>query len=615
MKTGGKGNAQPPAIFTTRMVPRRDLAVAAVLAVLAVLVFGQVVTFQFLSYDDDHMITANADVQKGLSAAGLRWAATGFNFGIWMPVTNLTHLADVSLFGNDPAGHHAVNLLWHLATVAVWYLALVALTGRPWESALAVLLFALHPMRAGVVAFVSSRKELTCAFFFALTVLLYARHAARPSVPRMAAVTAAGALAMMGKPMAVTLPAALLLLDAWPLGRFQTAGMPPWKRAVRLLPEKAPLFLLSAVTAALAYVGQRNLGAISINQRLYGDTPHLQNATVSYARYLWHTLCPVHLTIHEPVLGSSLTTAWFVCSAAILAVISVLVFLLWRRGYPAVGWCWFLGTFVPVIGIVGFANTSMADRYSYIPHMGLFMAVAWGIFAFSRGAAARTAPAPARMPKGGGAPGQTAQPRPNRVELACAGVLVLLTAATGVWQTSYWHDSERIFTRTLSFMPDNAIAHNSLATVLLERGQTEEALSHIREAVRCAPNDPLYLKNLGSLLAQTGKSDEAIRLMAARADDFADDALYQMKYATILFKSRGPAEALPRFKRARDLFPAEFSPRNSYAVCLIHLNRFDEARAEIQQLPETDETRNQIKSTKRLLADTESKIKGLMPGS
>jgi tetratricopeptide (TPR) repeat protein len=504
-----------------------------------------------------------------------------------MPVTNLTHLADVTLFGLNPAGHHAVNLLWHAAATALWYLALVALTGRPWESALAVLLFALHPMRASVVAWVSSRKELTCAFFFALSILLYARHAARPSLPRMAAVTLAGVLAMMGKPMAVTLPAALLLLDAWPLGRLRADGVPPWKQAARLAGEKLPLFLFAAVTAVLAYVGQRDVGAVGLNERLYNETPRLQNAVVSYARYLGHTVFPVHLTIHDPVLGSKLTLAWFLGAAALLAAISVVAALLWRRGYPAVAWCWFLGTFTPVIGVVGFANTSMADRYSYIPHMGLFIAVGWGLFAYSRARAAQAAP------------------RPNRVELACAAALVALTAAVCVWQTAYWRDSARVFTRTLAFMPDNAMAHNNLAAVLQEERQPQQALSHLREAVRCGQNDPLYRMNLGGLLARQGNAEEAIKVMAERADEFAHDVRYQMKYAQLLLDNRGCAEALPYIKRAVDLYPGEFAPRHSYALCLVDLKRFDEARAEIQRLPETNETREMIKMAMRMLEQAE----------
>ncbi len=615
MKKDQKGKTKAAAVATTRMVPRRDFMVAAALAVLVAIVFCQVLGFQFLNYDDDRMVTGNVQVQKGLSADGLRWAATGFNYGIWMPITNLTHLTDVTLFGKNASGHHADNLLWHALAVAVWYLALVALTGRPWESALAVLLFALHPMRAGVVAFVSSRKELTCAFFFALTVLLYARYAARPSVLRMMAVTAAGGLAMMGKPMAVTLPAALLLLDAWPLGRLQKDGPPLWKQGLWLAGEKTPLFVLSGLTAVMAYVGQRDLGAIDMNQRLYGDTSRLQNAVVSYARYLWHTLYPVPLALHDPVLGSKLTLAWFLGSAALLALVTALVLVLWRKGYPAVAWCWFLGTFVPVIGIVGFANTSMADRYSYIPHMGLFVAVAWGIFAYSRRAALPTVPIPARPTKGGVPPAPLSPFRPNPVELACAAALVVATAAACVWQTSFWHDSERLLLRTLAVTPDNALVHNSLASVRLQQGLREEALAHLREAVRVEPNHPFYVMNLGSMLSSMGKNEEAVKLMAPRADDFAYAQVYQSKYATILQSLRGPAEALPYFKRAAELNPNEFPIRNEYVTCLIQLKRFDEARAELQQFPDSNETRSRVKGAMDRLNKAEADAKAQKTGS
>ena len=588
-----KQTANAP-VAATRMRPRRDFAVAALLALAAGLVFCQAIGFQFLNYDDDRMVTANADVQRGLSADGVVWALTGFNYGIWMPVTNLTHLADVTLWGGNPAGHHAVNVLLHAAVAALWYLALVAMTGRPWESALAVLLFALHPMRAPVVAWVSSRKELTCALFCALAVLLYARHAARPSAGRMAAVTAAGVLAMLGKPMAVTLPAALLLLDAWPLGRFRAADGSAVKTARVLAVEKLPLFLFSAVVAVVAWMGQRDVGAVSLNQRLYGDTPRLQNAVVGYARYLAHTVWPVNLTIHDPVLGPRLTTGLFLAAAAVLAVITVAVVLLRRRGYPAVAWCWYLGTLTPVIGIVGFANTSMADRYAYLPHMGLFIAAGWGLFAFSRAAGLS---------------------RPGRMELAGAAALVVVTGAACVWQTSYWRDSERVLTRAVAIMPDNALARVNLAAVRLEQKRPEEALAELREAVRCAPDDPLARMNLGSLLAKLGRTGEAITLLAARVDDFAYDHPYQMKYATILFGGRGPAEALPYFKRAVDLLPNDAVSSQSYAVCLIQLNRFDEARAELKRLPETAATRDKTRAAMELLEQAEAERRRTAPGS
>ena len=597
---------------------RRDGKVAAALALLVLTAFGQTLVFGFLASDDEPIITQNAHIQQGLSADALRWAATEFNFGIWMPLTNLTHLLDVSLWGGRGPGHHLSSLLWHLATTLVWYFALVKLTGRPFESALAAALFAVHPMRTGAVAWVASRKDLTCGFFYALAVLLHARHAARPSVGRWLAVAGAMTLGVLSKPMVVTLPFALLLLDWWPLGRFDAAPgdtRPWWRRAALPLAEKLPLVALAVFSSWMAYLGQSKLGNIAWNADL---TPayNLQNALVSYARYLWHTAFPVRLSWHYPVLHKSLTPVWVVGAAAVLAAVTGAALALHRQRYTLVAWLWFTGTLVPVIGIVGFATESMADRYTYIPHMGLFLAVAWGWSALGRRLDLRTAGA---CPTGtaGKARGKKPPARswiPGKWTCAGAAAMVAVLLCLCVWQTWYWGDSERLFRRALAVARGaNGMAHMGLAQIRQKENRLEETEQHCRAALQLEPDNPFFLSNMASLLLARKEYPAAEKLLAPAVSRHTGFRALQMYHGLALYHQRRYAEAKPYLERAASHPDAEPMMHYNLALCLVALNEHNAARRELEYV-RAHSTEFEADAVLAFIAKKEAAMNGIEDG-
>jgi len=578
---------------TTRLpevVWRRDLLVAAALAVLVLAAFGQALSFGFLASDDEPIITENPHVQQGMCLSSAQWAATGFNFGIWMPLTNLTHMFDACFWGANAKGHHLSSLIWHTAATITWYFALLLLTGRPFESALATLLFAVHPMRTGAVVWVASRKELTCGFFYALAVLLHARQAARPSVGRWLAVAGAMTLGVLSKPMIVTLPCALLLLDWWPLRRFDAAAgdiRPLWRRALPPVAEKLPLLVLVVFSSWMAYIGQRKLGNIAWNEDM-SLCYNVQNAMVSYVRYLWHTVFPVHLVWHYPVLYKSLTPVWAAGAGAVLAVITLAAAALRRQRYTLVAWLWFLGTLVPVIGIVGFATESMADRYTYIPHMGLFVAVAWGWTALGR-KLDRRFPRKFRTAKkmqgkmSVAARASAASSAPGRLTRAGAALLITASMVLCVWQSWYWGDSERMFQRALAVMHGaNGMAHAGLAQLRQKQNQPDQAAFHCREALKLEPDNPFFLSNMGGLLLARKEHQEAEKLLAAPAHRHTDFGALQMYYGLALYGQRRYDEAKTYLARAAGAPDAEPLMHFNYALCLVALGEHETARRELE---------------------------------
>lgn len=575
----------PPPETTGRLKWRRDLAVAAALALLALAVFGQAVSFGPLMMDENALVWNNPGVQHGLTPAGIKFALTGFSMGMWMPVTHFTHLVDVSLFGNSPWGHHAGSLLWHLATTALLYLALLRLTGRPFESGLATALFAVHPMRAEAVAWIGSRRELPCAFFYVLSVYFYARHAERPGWRRMAWVAAAMALANMSKPMAVTIPCALLLLDYWPLNRL---SLVEWRRAPRLVLEKLPLSALSGVSAWLGYIGQRSVpSTVDLDDQLTLAF-RVGNAVLSYGRYLWHTLCPLRLSGHYPELREGLPLFWVAVSALVLAALTLLA--LWsRKEYALMGWAWFLGTLVPVIGVVGFGNAAMADRWTYIPHMGLMMAVAWawsGVAgAWPGNVAAENTGKGKKTPK----KPRMETPPSTRLRNGVAAGAVLLYAVLGLWQTAYWRDDETLNRRMLAVSGGtNAMAHANLGYLRGQEGQAAQALAHYREAARLEPHNPIWASNLALFLNQLNRYRETEAFLAPLLEKHAINPHIWMQYGIALLEQGRPAEALPHMERAVGMQPRNFMFHTNLGVCLNLLGEREKAEAAFRKALELE---------------------------
>ncbi len=466
---------------------RRLSAAAAMIFVVAVVAFLPSLRGGFV-YDDDIYVTGNTYVNRGITAAGLAWSLTAGHAANWHPVTWWSHMLDVSLFGMNPAGHHAVNVLLHaLAAMLLFLLAEMACGDRAVALASASL-FALHPLRVESVSWVSERKDLLCAVFCLLAVIAYARHLGRPTRANLAGLYAAAAAAMASKPMAVVLPLMLVLLDVWPLGRFgagPAAGRWPAGLA-RSAAGKWPLWLMAMGTGGAALWAQAGSGAV-VGLERYPVPVRLGNAFLSYSAYLRDTVFPAGLSPLYPHPGAAAVGWGAAVAGACLAALSCVI--LRRAGKDpaaAFGWLWFLVLLLPVIGLVQVGPQGRADRYTYLPSIGLFIALAWE--------ARRLA---------------YARPRIRRLLVGgFAGATVVL-ATLAIRQQAVWHDNLSLFGRAAAVTRGNWMAHNNLGTELTFRGRLSEADAEYRKALAIRPDYGTAHYNLGNLLLRRGMIEEA----------------------------------------------------------------------------------------------------------
>jgi tetratricopeptide (TPR) repeat protein len=482
---------------------RRQLFLMCVLlSLLNLVVYWQTPTFEFVDFDDPLYITENEHVQTGLTSKGVIWAFTSTKASNWHPLTWLSHMLDCELYGVNPRGHHLTNLLLHLANTVLLFLVLAWMTEALWRSFFVASLFALHPLHVESVAWIAERKDVLSSLFWMLTLWAYTRYVQRNSPKRYLLALFFFALGLMSKPMLVTLPFVLLLLDYWPLGRcysnqwahtgdlhVSVLQTRPGQRslALRLVLEKTPFLALAAISSLATFLIQQTSGATKSLEH-YALTDRLANALVSYVKYIGKMIWPQKLAVFYPHPGSSLTF-WQVGGAFLLLVlVSILVVRAAKhRPYLLVGWCWYLGTSVPVIGLVQVGEQAMADRYTYLPLNGLFIMIAWGV------------------------PELLARYRFKRIvlSLAATGLLVSLMLVSCL-QVSYWRNSVLLYEHALAVTENNYLAHNNLGTVLEEIGNLEEATVHYAEAVRIKPDYALAHNNLGEIKARQGMAKEAM---------------------------------------------------------------------------------------------------------
>ena len=466
---------------------RGTFVLASALALLAFLTFLPALGHEFVVYDDDQYVTANPSVRGGLSVAGARWAFTTGHAANWHPLTWLSHMADVQAWGLKPRGHHLTNLVLHALTTAALFLALLRLTGAAWRSALVAAFFAVHPTRIEAVAWVAERKELLSALLGFLTLLAYATWARGGGRGRPWAALAFFAAGLTAKPMLVTLPFVLVLLDAWPLGRVRL-DVRPLRALAGAVAEKWPFLALAAVSCAVTFLVQRAGGAVGTLEN-YPLGVRVANGLVAYAGYLRRLFWPVGLAVFYPHPGRSLSVAAVAGAALLFAGLCATAWVLRRRRpYVFVGWCWFAGMLVPVIGLVQVGFQALADRYAYVTFVGLFIALVWL-------AAESVERAPARL-------------RP----MAAAAAVVLVAAC--VLQTrrelAHWKDSETLFRQALAVTSGNYVACQNLAHHLNETNRPAEALPLLEEALRLRPRYPEARVNLGRSLFLLGRLEEAI---------------------------------------------------------------------------------------------------------
>ena len=448
-------------------------------------------------------VTENPVVREGLTFPGIQWAFTSFLAGIWHPLTWLSYMLDVQLFGLNPKWLHLVNLLIHAANSVLLFLILTRMTGKTWPSFIAAALFAWHPLHVESVAWVAERKDLLSGFFWFLTIGAYAHYAKKPSSSRYALTLLSFILGLMSKPMAVTLPLVLLFFDFWPLERFTRAssdrpppaalsGRPePSARAqnqterFRLLLEKIPFFIISFLFSILSMIAQRQWGAMRSLDH-FSTSVRFMNAIVAYTSYLMKTVWPTRLSVFYPHLGDTLSMGMVAASGLLILSVSILVILLKRRAYLLVGWFWYLVTLLPVIGLVQIGSQAMADRYTYIPSVGLSIAAVWGVEGLTAG-----------------------KKWARRLFLGCAAIILAFYFALTHIQLRYWQNSFTLFEHALRVTQGNYLAHNAMGNLLFSNGKVDEAIRHYQEALALKPSSSLLHFNLANAYSKKGKIAEA----------------------------------------------------------------------------------------------------------
>jgi Flp pilus assembly protein TadD len=528
-----------------RWNPRwRVAAVCLVLAAITFAVFGQTLHHEFVNYDDDEYVYKNPVVAQGLTLKGIVWAFS-FHAANWHPLTWLSHMLDCQLYELHPGGHHLTNVILHIATVIALFLVLRQMTGALWRSAFVAAVFAIHPLRVESVAWVAERKDVLSGLFFMLSIGAYVRYARRPSSwGRYGLVLLLFALGLMCKPMLVTLPVVLLLLDYWPLQRVESAG--------RLVLEKLPLLALSIALCITTVLAQNE--AMPSSQS-YSLPLRLGNALVACTVYLGQMVWPAGLAVFYPYPHNGLS-AWEVGPAGtLLAGLSAVAFGR-RRTQPWLlsGWLWYLIMLLPVLGIIQVGDQSHADRYTYLPQIGIYVALTW--LAAERGA---------KLHVGRGAIGG----------LMTAVVVVLMARA---WiQTAYWKSGETLWTHALACTTDNYIAHGNLAGIFLEKGRVDDAITHYQEALQINPHDAEAHYNFGNALRQKGRVDEAITQYYDALQLKPDYVSALNNLGNILLQMGKADEAVKQFQRALQIDPNHAGTDYNLGICFYLLGRMDEA--------------------------------------
>jgi Tfp pilus assembly protein PilF len=504
----------------------------------------------FVNYDDPAYVTSNSQVRQGLVSRSLSWAFTSTAEANWHPLTWLSHMLDVRLFGMLPAGHHVQSIFWHAINVVLLFLLLWRATGFLGRSAVVAGLFAAHPLNVESVAWIAERKTLLCTFFFLLALAAYGWYVKQPKASRYLLVALLFALGLMAKPMVITLPLALLLLDFWPLGRVPKA---PYSK---LILEKVPLLALSAASAAITLYAQRAGGAIGSTQ-LLPLAMRVKNAIYSYLVYIEKAVWPSRLAVFYPHPEGSLALWKVMAAATILIMITALCWHFRKRRYLVVGWLWFLITLAPVIGIVQVGRQAWADRYAYIPLWGLFVIGVWLLSeAASRVALSKIA------------------------QGAIALAILLGFAVTARSQIEYWRDSYSLFTHAIQVTDANPIAEGNLGSALMEMRRPDLAEPHLERAIQLMPTLGTAHYNLGTLLHRQNELEQALReyqLALKYASDEREAAQTHNNLGVLLNQLRRRDEAVAEFTQAIALNPYEQNSLIGRGVIEYQEGKFDDA--------------------------------------
>ncbi len=516
------------------------------LLIATLVVYAGVIEHEFVGLDDGAYVYENPHVLGGLTPEGVRWAFTTTHASNWHPLTWLSHMLDVELFGPEPGKQHGVNLLFHAVNTVFLFWILWRMTGAVWPSAAVAALFGLHPLHVESVAWVAERKDVLSTFFWLLTMWVYQRFVTSPGRGRYLLTLLAFALGLMAKPMLVTLPLVLLLLDYWPLGR----PLSSWRR---LLLEKLPFLALSGLSSVATVLAQ-GAGEAIITMQSAPLGLRVGNALVAYVSYMAKTLWPRELAVYYPHPGE-ISLAAAAGAGVLLAGITFAVLRAERRrSYLPVGWLWFVGTLVPVIGLVQVGEQAMADRYTYVPLIGLFLIVAWG---------ARDWVLHWELPEW---------------VVGAAGAIGLGALACQTFiQVGYWKNSETLFQHTLAVTRENSMAHTALANGLFHQDRWEEAVSHYQRALKIDPEYARAHYNLGVALARQGQPETSITHYAEAARLKPHHANYQVGYATALHRLGRVEEAIEHYGAALRIDPRQHDALNNLGVAHMARGELEEA--------------------------------------
>ncbi|MDB6025373.1 MAG: repeat-containing protein YrrB [Verrucomicrobiales bacterium] len=578
---------------------RDSLFVCLFLVVATLAVYLQVTGFDFVNYDDPEYVSENPRIQQGFSGETIRWAFTTLNSGNWHPLTWLSHVLDWEIFGANAGGHHFSSVLIHIASTLLLFFSLRLMTGAVWRSGFVAALFALHPLHVESVAWISERKDVLSAFFWMLTMLFYARYVrerrsservGRAAVWNYAFGVTSFCVGLLAKQMLVTLPFALLLLDLWPLQRLQTFALKPF---LKLVVEKIPFFVITAIFIPIAIWAQKASNAI-VSVDLIPLDQRFENALVAYLRYFWKMIWPAKLAVFY-AYPDIFPLTLFICAVIFVLAGFAISVRLFQRKKPLffVGWCWFIGTLVPVIGVMQIGSQSMADRYSYIPLIGLFIIGAWGAY------------------------DSLNRVLPKFVLISGSVLSIIACMAMSVTQLQYWKDSLHLFkhalavtekskvayinlgdallsvgdtnaatenfTAALKISPGDAIAHANLAGISVAEEKWEDAESHYEAALQADPSNAALHNAIGLALARQNKLEDAIQHYHTSLQINPDFYKAAYNLGNAYSRQHKPDEAIAAYERALSLNPQEPNGHYNVGSVLISRERYREAEAHLRE--------------------------------
>ncbi len=544
-----------------------ETAICLLLSAAILIVYYQVRGFEFVNFDDYAYVMKNYFVRKGLTWESIQWTFQSITVGNWHPLTMISYMVDVELYGMDAGGHHWNNVLLHVVNSLLLFWVLRAMTGSVWRSGLAAGLFALHPLHVESVAWISERKDVLSTFFLILTLWCYTHYVRKFKIIWYILSFLFFTLGLMSKPMLVTLPFVLLLLDFWPFKRIIPSGngnCGKFEFNAKLIWEKTPFLFLSFVFSVVTFAVQKKTGGVE-PLHVYPLFDRIANVIVSYALYLGKTVCPINLSVFYP--RPTAWPWWQVSGSLLLLGLLSWISIRSAKKYPwlFVGWFWFVGTLVPVIGIVQVGLQAMADRYTYIPLIGIFIVFSWSIVeVFKR----------FQFPQVG--------------LVAFTAILLANLILGSFFQTQHWKNTRTLFENAVIVDPDNCLAHATLGADLIRNGETQKGLSHIQTALQLNPKDSKALYEMGLLFSNAGETDKAAQYFSKSIKFNPYNAESHNNLGVILSHQGNAAEALMHFQKAIEIRPQMIEAYHNLGSFWAIQGRYDDAIGYLNKILEID---------------------------